>query len=253
MQLFRTILVVGILSICASSVFAENGMETLQRAVNEGKYLYLFIYNDDSSNSVRLQSLFNQTLQKLGDRVRSASIKLTDPSERDIIEKFDLKRAPMPLALIIASNGAVMGGFPSSFTEEQLMGSLASLGAANCLKALQDRKLVFLCLQNGHTTDNEAVLKGIGDFKRDARFTNASEVLMMDPSDKEEQQFLRQLGVNIHPSKATTVMIVPPGDVVGQYQGAVAKERLVSDLTKATSNSCCPGGCCPGGCCSPKR
>ena len=36
-------------------------------------------------------------------------------------------RAPMPLVLAIAPNGAIMGGFPTKFTEEALSMPLAVL------------------------------------------------------------------------------------------------------------------------------
>jgi hypothetical protein len=243
----------ALMSVCFSSAFAESGMDALKRAESEGKTLYLYFYKESTGSAQQLQAVFDRTVQKLGDRVLAKRIQLTDPSEAKIVEKYGLKRAPMPLALVIASNGAVMGGFPSTFTEEQLIASWQPMGVARCLKALQDKKLVLLCLQNEQTTDNAAALQGVREFTADARFGSASEVVVMDPQGIEEQPFLEKLGVNIHPSKASTVMIVPPGDVVAQYQGMVTKERLVADLTKATSGGCCPGGCCPGGCCSQKR
>ncbi len=251
MYLLRLLLLLCILS--TSQAIAGDGIKSQQQAADEGKFFYLFVHKDLNHDSVRLEKVFNQAVHQLGARVVSAKINVNDPAESQIVQKFDLKRAPMPLALVVAPNGAIMGGFPGSFTEEQLIGSLSSVGVSECLKALQDRKLVFLCLQNDQTSDNHTALKGIMDFKADSRFGNASEVVIINPQDPTEQSFLKQLGVKVDGSQAITVMIVPPADIVGQYQGATLKESFVSDLKKATSGSCCPGGCCPNGCCPQKH
>ena len=155
-------------------------------------------------------------MQKLGEQVKSVKVKSNDPSETSIIERFNLKCTPMPFVLVLAPNGAVTGGF-SSFTEEQLMDSITSKGAAASLKALQDRKLVLLVLQNSQTANNEEALKGIRDFKADPRFTNASEIVTIDPTDVQEHKFLKQLGLDIHSSQAVTVLISPPAEIIGAY------------------------------------
>ncbi len=253
MRCIKTFLYIALLSMRSLSAFAESGMEALQRAESEGKPLYLFFYKEGNDTVQRLQAIFNLTIGKLGDRVLAKSIQLSDLSEAKVVERFGLKRSPMPLALVIAPNGVVTGGFPGSFTEEQLVASFQPLTVANCLKALQNRKLVLLCLHNDFTKENAEAMQGVHEFTADARFGAASEVIVMNPKGVDEQSFLTQLGVNIHSSKATTVMIAPPANIVGEYQGGVTKERLVTDLTKATSNCCCPGGCCPGGCCSSNR
>ena len=141
-----------------------------KKPLSENKHLFIFFYKDLNEKTLRLQNVFDQAMQKLGEQSKSIKVKANDPSEKSIIERFNLKRSPMPFVVVLAPNGAVTGGFPS-FTEEQLLDSISSPGAASCLKALQDRKLVLLCLQNSQTANNEAALKGVKDFKADPRFS----------------------------------------------------------------------------------
>src|SRR5262249_32211306 len=152
------------------------------------------------------EKIFDQAMQKLGDRARSTKILATDPAEKPVIDKFNLKRSPMPFVLAVAPNGAVTGGF-MTFTEKQLIDSIASKGAADCLKALQDRKLVLLCLQNDKTMHNEAALKGARDFKADPRFAQATEIVLINPADQNESKFLSQLSLDRPSSEARTVLI----------------------------------------------
>lgn len=225
------------------------GMQAIQSAAQENKHLFIFFYKDQNERTQRVQKIFDQAMQKLGEQARFIKIQVNDPAEQQIIEQFELKRTPMPFTLVLAPNGAVVGGFPAAtLTEAQLMGAFTSPGMANCLKALQAKKLVFLCLQNNRTTHNEAALQGVKNFKVDSRFSSATEIVMMDPADAQEQKFLDQLAVNRQSSQAATIFIAPPAETIAHYQGATNKERFVADLQKAASG-CCPGGCCTGGCC----
>lgn len=230
-------------------LFAEQGMTSIEQAAQNNKHLFIFFYKDQNERSLRSQKVFDQVAEKIGDQAVFVKVKANDPSENRIIEKFNLKRSPMPFVLVLTPNGAVTGGFPSSFTEQQLIGSFASPGMASCLKALQDKKLVFLCLQNEQTRGNEAALQGVKDFKADSRFGSAAEIVMINPSDIQEQKFLNQLAIDTHSNDATTVFIAPPAETIGQYKGATNKDRFISDLQSAVSGCCGPGGCGPGGCC----
>ena len=92
----------------------------------------------------------------------------------------------MPLVLAIASNGAITGGFPTKFEERDLLSAFASPGAEKCLKALQEGKLVLLCVQNDSTTSNREALQGVEDLTADKRYANATEIVVLDPRDEAE-------------------------------------------------------------------
>lgn len=235
-----------ILYLFSFSLFADS-LTRMQEAAKENKHLFIFFYKDQNDKMLRLQDVFDRSLTLIREPVKSMKVNIKDPSEKAIVDQFSLKRTPMPFVIVLAPNGAITGGF-SSFTEEQLVNSISSEGAAHCLKALQDRKLVLLCLQNNQTAYNEAALKGAMEFKADSRFGNATEMIVIDPLDVREQKFLNQLSINANPTQAMTLLISPPSaKIIGTYQGPISKTQIISDLQNATSGSCC--GCCPGGCC----
>lgn len=234
---------------CGPSLNADQGLPAVERAARENKHLFIFFYKDQNERTLRTQKVFDQAIQKLSDSVLFVKVKSNDPAEKGIIDKFNLKRSPMPFILVLAPSGAVTGGFPSTVNEQQLLGSFVSPKMGSCLKALQDKKLVFLSLQNERTSGNEAALKGIYDFKADPRFGGAVEIIIINPADPQEQKFLSQLAINTTSNQASTVFIAPPAETIGQYAGATSKDRFVTDLQNAVSCCCGPGGCCPGGCC----
>ena len=176
---------------------------------------------------------------------------ITDSAEKAIVAKFDLSHAPMPLVLAMAPNGAITGGFPTKFEEQQLLDAFATPGTEKVMKPLQDGKLVFVCVQNDKTKSNDAAMQGVRDFKTDARFASATEIVTLDPADKKEASFLTDLQVSAETAEAVTVFVVPPGQAIGKFEGATNKDALVELLSKANTG-CGPGGCGPGGC-GPKQ
>jgi hypothetical protein len=223
------------------------GLEAISLAAADNKYLFAFFWNGDNNQTVAMKKVFEDATAKVADRAMTVSVRVSDPAERGIVKKYDLERAPMPLVLAIAPNGAITGGFPTKFEEEELLSAFASAGTEKCMKALQDGKLVFLCLQNNATKSNEEALQGVQDFKSDERYASATEIVVLDPRDTAEASFLGDLKIDPQTTTAVTAFLAPPGSVIAEYQGATTKDALITALQQANTG-CGPGGCGPGGC-----
>jgi hypothetical protein len=237
----------SILALCFSTVLFAQTNEVNQNKQAENKHLFIFFYKEQNKKTQNLEQVFDQTMQKMSAKAKFIKVSVKDPTQKALVDKYDLKRTPMPFVLVIAPNEAITGGFPT-FTEEQLQNAVVSPGTAQILKGLQDRKLVILALQNSKTENNAAAMQGIKDLKADPRFGSALEIVMIDPSDKRESSFLNTLAVDTQTTQAQTVLIAPPAEVLGKYQGPTTKGKLVESIQNAASG-CCPEGCCPGGCC----
>lgn len=231
------------------------GIVAMEQAAKDKKYLFAFFWENDDDQTTAMRKVLEQAAAKVADRAQAVMVKITDPAEAGIVQEFGLDRAPMPLALAIAPNGAVTGGFPTTFKEDDLLDAFASPCLENCMGALQKGKLVFLCVQNASTTSNDDALKGVNEFKADAGYGSATEIVMLDPSDSAEAAFLGDLQIDPKTSVAVTTLLVPPGSPIAQFEGATNKDQLVATLQKA--GTCGPGGCGPGGCgpggCSPQQ
>jgi hypothetical protein len=226
---------------------AGNGMTAIKQAADAGKYLFVFFSKEDGDQTVAMREVFDKAMEKVADRAQSIAVNVTDVSEKSIVDKFDLSRAPMPLVLAIAPNGAITGGFLTRFKEQELLDAFATPATEKVMKPLQDGKLVFVCVQNEKTASNDAALQGVRDFKADVRFASATEIVTLDPSDTKEAEFLTDLQVPSDTKEAVTVFVVPPGQAIAKIEGATDKEALVELLSKANTG-CGPGGCGPGGC-----
>ncbi len=206
------------------------GIAALDRAAAAGKYLLVLFYRNDDGETQAMKKVLADFVAKPASKANSITINVADASEKDIVAKFGVDRAPMPLALVVAPTGAITGGFPNKVTKEQLSGSFVSPALANSLKPLQDGKLVLVCVQNGSTKSNDAALRGVNDFMTDARFAKSTEVVSLDPADEAEAKFLKQLQIDPKTSIAVTALIAPPGAVVAKYNGQTSKDAMVAAL-----------------------
>lgn len=235
----------------AESVQTGKGIAAIGRAARAKKYLFAFFWKEQDDQTLAMRKVFQAAMEKVADRADSVEVDVTAASEKAIVDKFKLDRAPMPLVLALAPNGAVTGGFPTKLDQQELIEAFATPCTEKCMKSLQDGKLVFLCVQNATTESNASAMQGVHDFKADARFGHATEVVALDPAESAEAEFLAQLQIAPETTEAVTVFLAPPGTVVAKFVGATNKEELIETLDKA-STSCGPGGCGPGGC-GPKR
>ena len=223
------------------------GMAAMEKAAEAKKYLFALFRKEEDSQTSAMRAVLEEVMEEVADKADSVEVNVTASSEKAIVDKFGLDRAPMPLILAIAPNGAITGGFPTEVEKQKLLDAFASPCTEKCMKQLQDNRLVFLCVQNGKTKSNDEALKGVREFKADARFAQATEIVMLDPTDTAEAGFLKDLQIDPKTETAVTVFLAPPGMPVAMYEGATNKDELVATLQKASS-ACGPGGCGPGGC-----
>jgi hypothetical protein len=217
----------------------------IDQAAKADKYIFLFFYRAEDEPTQAARETLAAAMDKLADRATSTAVNITDPQEQALVVKYGLNRAPMPLVLAMAPTGAVTRGFPGQFTEAQLETAFVSPGMQKCLKVLQDRKMVFICVQNGTTQHNAEAMQGVKEFAADAQYGKTTVIITVDPTDAAEESFLRQLKVDPKTNEAVTVFLAPPGAIVGTYKGEVKKDVLLA-AAKTAAAGCNPAsGCCP--------
>jgi len=219
------------------------GLAAMDAAAKAGKYLFVFFYKEQDEQTRAMRKVFDAASKKVAGRADAIAINVADASEKGIVEKLGVGRAPMPFVLVLASNGAVAAGFPREFDEKQLAEAFVSPGMERCLKALQERKLVFVCVQNGQEKQRQAAMQGVRGFKADARFAKTTEIVALDLTDAAEAKFLQKLKVDPKTGEAVTVFLAPTAGVIGKFKGATSKDKLVAALESAKSgagSSCCP-------------
>lgn len=219
------------------------GAAAIEKAAKDNKYLFIFFYAGQDSQTAAMNGVLQNAMAKLKDRANSTAIYVADPAEKPIVDKFSVRGAPMPLVLAIAPTGAATKAFPSQFEEAQLEQAFVSPCTAKCMRAIQDRHSILLCVQNGKTQFNQEAMQGVEAFKADPQYTRGTEVVVLNPADEAEQPFLQALQVDPRTSAAVTLLVTPPGAPVARFVGAVTKAEIEVKVKQAQSG-CGPACSC---------
>jgi hypothetical protein len=218
----------------------------IEKAAAADKYIFMFFYADGSEPTESARATFRTIMGKIADKAVPLEIDITDPADQQIVNEFDVSRAPMPLVLAVAPNGAITGGFPKQIEEAELLEAFASRCEEKSLKALQERRLVIVSIQNERTTSNDKAMRGVRDFEADPRYESLTELVTLDPTDPAEARFLKALQVDPQTKEAITVCLLPPGQAVARFTGETKKETIAAAYT--SGGGCGPNGCGPSGC-----
>ena len=226
---------------------ADNGVSALRSAAEAKQYLFAFVYEQEDEETRAARKKFEAAVAKVTPASKSVRVDRSLPEEKEMVEKFGLQSAPVPIVLAIAPNGAVTGSIKAGeLSEERLQDAVASPGLQQILKAVQEGRLVLVCLQNAQTKDNDAAMKGVKEIKADEGFSELTKVIKLDPSDPKETRLMAQLKVEPKTKKPVTVVVAPPGVMVTRMEGGTTKNSLKAALQKAAEG-------CSGSpwCCSP--
>ena len=222
------------------------GQAAVTAAARDGKYAFVLFHKQDDADTRSVRQTLEAALAKRPGQAAAVSVQLNDPSEKTLVDRFGVGRSPMPLVLAVAPNGAVTGAFAVKLTEQNVAAAFVSPGQAACMKAVQSRKLVVLCVLPA--SNSGTLPEGVRQFTADARYGLATEVVRLRTDEAAEAGFLKALQINPATTVPVTALLAPPGRLLGSFPGAVTKQQLVERVT--SPQGCCPGGkCCPGGCC----
>lgn len=145
----------------------EPAAAAIEYASQAGKFIFLFFYRIDDEPTRAARTTFDSGMKALADRAMSTKINVTDVREEALVEKFQLSRSPMPLVLAMAPNGVVTRNFVGEFSQSDFETAFVGPGMQKALKVLQDRKMLFVSLQNDVTLHNAEAMQGVRDFVAD--------------------------------------------------------------------------------------
>lgn len=210
-----------------------------------GHYAFILFYKEDDDATRAMRQTLDAALARRAGQATVVTVRTTDPAEKALVTRYGVSRSPMPLALAVAPNGAITGGFPLKLTGQEVAGAFVSPGTAACLKATQARKLVLLCVQPAGTTSLPA---GVSAIQADPEYGPVTEVVTIRADDATEAGFLKLLELQPKPGVSLTTVLVPPGQRLAVFEGAFTRQAFAEQV-KAASQACCPGGKCgPNGC-----
>ena len=141
---------------------ADNGVAALRHAAEAKQYLFAFVYEQEDEETRAARKTFEAAVAKLTPAAKSVRVDRSRPEEKEMVEKFGLQTAPVPIVLAIAPNGAVTGSICSR------RGRIVAIEARGGAGAQAIKGLVPLAETFGYATEVRSITGGRAGF--DMRF-----------------------------------------------------------------------------------
>lgn len=214
---------------------ASRAQALLDSAARDDKYAFLLFYKSDDATAQAMLKTVRGELAGRQDEAVFGTVSLASPAEQAVATRFDITRAPMPLLLAVAPNGAVTGIFSKKITAANIDDCFVTPAMTRCMKALQAGKIVMVCVQ---PTPKATLPAGVVDLQNDADFKDRIATTTFQAGDEAEAPFLAQ--AELAPAKiksTTTILLAPPGVLVGTFPAATTADEFAAALHKA--GKCC--------------
>lgn len=239
------LLLAGVLKV-ASQTTAE-----LDKAAKSLKPVFLVAYSGSSAAADKAFALAEETRKSLKGSSVVVKMNTADAANKDLVAKYRLAGAPLPLIIVLDKNGTIAGGLPlKDATAAKLVEMVPSPKTSEVLKAIADGKSVYVVVYRADMPNQKSIMDNCATAC--GKMNNTSVTVKVDLADKNEAQFLQNLKCDINAKEPVTYVINKSGQVVGTHNGVTDVNTLVSSAKKAPAGGCCPGGSGSAGC-GPKK
>ena len=236
--LFAALGLSGVSPACAQQLRKTSGSraeEALSLAASNGQFTFVVFYKTDGPAAQAMVGALEKGIAAKPDEATLVFVQITSPAEKKLVDKFGVSRAPMPLCLAVAPNGAVTGAFRKAPSADDVVRAFVTPTMTRCMKAMQEGKVVLVCLQNTQPAPTPA---GVAGLQADPHFKDRIATVSLATDDPAEADFLAQLQIDADNSEGiATVMLAPPGVLVGKFSPSTTADEMAAALHEA--GKCC--------------
>lgn len=216
----------------------------IEKANKAGNVVFLVV--TDGNNNVATAKSIAEKANKSFNKSKVIIMDKNDKANSELVSKYRLLGAPIPLILVVGTNGVVVGGAPANqLKAEDLVNMLPSPKLEQVYDAINKGKHVIVVFTKKSFNDRSEVLK---NAKEAISQLKDAEFIEVDINDSREIAFMKQLRVDNMTTKASvTIVINKQGQVAGTSTTIPDVAKLVSAAKTPVKSGCGPG-CGPSGC-----
>lgn len=242
----KSFVIFTIMLLATINVFAVTAQEAIESANKSGLAVFLVVTDPGNANTQQAIDIANQAHSKI---VKSEVIQMnrSDAANKELVTKYGVSNAPLPLILVIASNGVVTGGYPSyQATADLLVNLVPSPVKSDVLKALSAGKSVFLVVSSKNMKEKDEVMNTCSQACIEMQ--NNTKLIGLDLDDQKEKAFIAEMKIDPAITSPQTFVINSKGQVTGTFNDDVSSTTLVATAKKLPAAKGCGTSCAPGAC-----
>lgn len=247
----KTLVIFFIMILTGISLVAGSTQESIESANKAGLSVFLVVTDPGNAGTQKAMDIANQAHEKYA---KSEVIQLnrSDVANKDLVAKYGISGAPLPLILVIAINGVVTGGFTlSQATADLLVTAIPSPVKSDVLKALSAGKSVFLVVSSKNMKEKDEVMNTCGQACIEMQ--NNAKLIALDLDDQKEKTFIAELKIDPTITSPQTFVINSKGQITGTFSDDINTTSLVASAKKLPAAKGCGASCTTGAGCAPKK
>jgi len=223
------------------NLIASTAQEAIESANKSGLIVFLVITDPGNANTQKALDIANQAHAQYP-KSEVIQMNRSDAANKDLVVKYGVSGAPLPLILVIASNGVVTGGFTSyQATADLLVNVIPSPVKADVMKALSTGKSVFLVVSRKNMTEKNEVMNTCAQACIEMQ--NNTKLIALDLDDQKEKAFIAEMKIDPALTSPQTFVINSKGQITGTFNDDVNTTTLVATAKKLpAAKGCCPSG-----------
>ena len=217
--------------------------QSLDAAEMDGKFTFIVFVREDSAAAREMLKIAKTGAARREAQAVVTTARANDPAEKALIERFGIGRAPMPVTVAVAPNGAITGVFAKTLSDEHMDAAIVTPTMMTCMKSLQNKKLVFVLVA---ASDKAEMPAGVKSLQSDPLFKDRMTFASMRVDDPAETRFISQMKIDpLRVEGPYAVLIAPPGVLVGHFDSTATGAQIAAAIHK--SGQCCDDPNCKHG------
>ncbi len=237
-----------ILLLFVTGMIHVNGQASveIEKANKACKPVFLVAYNANGAEAEKAFSVASEAKSTLKSSSVIIKMNTTDAANKELVAKYRLSGAPMPLILVLDKNGTVTGGLPlKDVTAARLVEMIPTPKTSELLKAINDGKSVYLVVYKESMTSHDKAMDNCA--MACGKMDNKSMTVKIDMDDRKEAKLLQTLKCDLSAKEPVTYVISTSGQIIGTHNGITDVTTLVASAKKAPAGGC-GTSCAPGAC-----
>lgn len=217
----------------------------LEAAKKAGKSVFLVVTGNKITETGKATSIAKQASGKVKNSL-VAQLNRDDVANAELVAKYRLDGAPLPLILVISPKGYATGGLLlADASVEKLAKLVPSPKMDEVYEALNGGKSVLIVVSKKSNMDKSKVVANcklaVSQLNDNAR------LIEVDRDDAKEADFIKQLNMNNVTNKSSIMVLNKAGQTTGVFEGVTEPAVLKTAATKVIRGGC-GSSCSPGGC-----
>ena len=218
----------------ASNQSLSQAQQVLDQASKDGRYTFLVFYRQSDDATKAMASAIKDGIADKEKLAVATYVQVADSTNQALVAKYDVSRAPLPLTVVVGPNGAMTGIFAQKVQPGVINDAFVTPTMLVTMKSLQEGKLVLVTVQGSARAAAPVALR---DFQSDPHFKDRIVSVSMTAADPRETKFIGQMQIDAKSTVTHTVLLAPPGVLVGKFNAAASKDEIAAVLAKA--GKCC--------------